>query len=165
MTSEHGVVLDVGLATRGTKRIAGLLHGQEPHPNHLEIDVLLVVGDLLESNRIARIARQRRQALHGLTRNQTLVAAVQLGHRFLDQRHPELFARRLRVQQVAVRVARKQVVQDNGLPLAVVTQPHEIAALRAVLFRDYDLVQELGLFQNNGKTFKIQQQKIKIKNK
>lgn len=147
------VVLNVGPATRGAECISRLFHRQQLSPDNSRVDfVVLVRVEPLESNRMTRVASERRQALHRVTGYEAIVAAVQFGHCFLDQWHPELFATRFRVQQIAVAVTRKHVVHDHSLPLAIVTQSHEIAAVLAVVFCDEDFVEKFGLFEYNSQS-------------
>ena len=89
------VVAHVISATARAHNIAALLHGEELRPDHVLVDGLFIVaagGGHLELERLARVAGERGQAFDGQTRHQGLVAAVELGHGLLDQRHPELLA-------------------------------------------------------------------------
>ena len=74
---------------------------------------------ILELVSLSQAAREVDHGLYGHATLDGLVAAVQLGHRFLDQRHPELVGVGAAGVAVGARALGQSVVDEDLLPVAV----------------------------------------------
>lgn len=68
---------------------------------------------------------------------------MDLGHRLLDQRHPQLLALRLRVHQMPPLVARQQIIHQHRRPLPVLAEAHLVRTLAAYLLGHQHLLHQI----------------------
>lgn len=95
------VDLHITTAAAGAHEEHGLPRGQQLGPDEILVELVLArQSRRLEWHALAGCTGQGGQALDGTARDQGLVAAVDLGDRLLDQRHPQLFSLRLRARDI-----------------------------------------------------------------